>query len=53
MKNSFISKIEQTYKKQGNRGDMRKNHVTRHIFEATGPPGHFFKKTESPFLEMV
>ena len=30
--------------KQGNRGDMRKIHVTRQFFEAGGPQGHFFKK---------
>ena len=28
--------------KQGNRGDMRKIHVTRQFFEATGPQGNFF-----------
>ena len=32
--------------KQGNRGDMRKIHVTRQFFEASGPQGHFFEKTK-------
>ena len=30
--------------KQGNRGDMRKIHVVRQFFEASGPQGLFFKK---------
>ena len=40
-------------KKQANRGDMRKIHVTRQFFEAVGPQGHFFEKTKNPFLDMV
>ena len=39
--------------KQGNRGDMRKIHVTRQFFEASGPQGHFFEKTKKPFLDEV
>ena len=35
--------------KQGNRGDMRKIHVTRQFFEASGPRGHFFEKTKKLF----
>ena len=31
-------------KKQGNQGDVRKIHVTRQFFEASGPQGHFLKK---------
>ena len=32
---------------------MRKIHVIRQFFEATGPQGHFFEKTDNPFLDMV
>ena len=31
---------------QGNRTDMRKIHVTRQFFEASGPQGHFFEKNK-------
>ena len=34
---------------QGNRGDMRKIHVTRQFFEASGRYGDFFEKTKNPF----
>ena len=40
-------------KEQGNRGDMRKIHVTRQFFEASGPQGSFFEKTKTPFLDKV
>ena len=30
-------------RKQGNRGDMRKIHVTRQFFEASSSQGHFFE----------
>ena len=32
---------------------MRKIHVTREFFEASGPQGHFFEKTKTPFLDKV
>ena len=32
--------------KQGNRGDMRKIHVTRQFFEASGRHGDFFEETK-------
>ena len=32
---------------------MRKNHVTRQFFEASGPQGKFFEKTKNTFLDMV
>ena len=34
---------------------MRKIHVTRQCFEASGPQGHFFEKKQrkNPFLDMV
>ena len=40
-----------SYKKQGNRRDMRKIHVTRQFFEASGPQGHFFEK--KTFLDKI
>ena len=39
------------FKKQGDRGDMRKIHVTRQFFEASDPQGHFFEKTKNPFFK--
>ena len=36
---------------QGNRGDMRKTHLTQHFFEASGPQGHYFEKTKNSFLD--
>ena len=36
--------------KQCNRGDMRKIHVTRQFFGASGRHGDFFKKTKNLFL---
>ena len=40
--------------KRGNRGDMRKIHVTREFFEASGRHGDFFEKTKkNPFLDKV
>ena len=38
---------------QGNRGEMRKIHVTRQFFEASGRHGDFFEKTKNPFLDKV
>ena len=38
-------------KKQGNRGYLRKIHVTRQFFEASGPQGIFFQK--KPFSDKV
>ena len=35
-----------TNNKQGNRGDMRKIHVTWQFSEASGPRGHFFEKNK-------
>ena len=43
----------ETKKKQGNRGDMRKIHLTRLFFEAGGPQRHFFEKTKKPFLDVT
>ena len=40
-------------KKQGNRGDMRKIHVTRQFFEASGRHGDLIEKTKNPFLDKV
>ena len=37
----------------GNRGDMRKIHVTRQFFEASGRHDDFFEKTKKPFLNKV
>ena len=42
--------VKQTNKKQGNRGDMRKIHVTRQFLEASGRHGDLIKK---PFLDKV
>ena len=39
--------------KQCNRGDMRKIHVTRQFFGASGRHGDFFKKTKNVFLDKV
>ena len=39
--------------KEGNRGDMRKIHVTRQFFEASGRHGGFFEKTKDTFLDKV
>ena len=39
--------------KQGNRGDMRKIHVTRQFFEASGRHGDLIEKTKNPFLDKV
>ena len=48
----FLYAIEKKKnKKQGNRGDMRDIYVVRQFFEASGPQGHFFKKTKNPFLD--
>ena len=38
---------------KGNRGALRKIHVTRQFFEASGPPGNFFEKTKNQFLYKV
>ena len=32
---------------------MRKIHMTRQFFEASGPQGHFFEKTKNLFLDKV
>ena len=37
----------------GNRGDMRKIHVTPQFFEASGRHGYFFEKTKNSFLDKV
>ena len=39
--------------KEGNRGDMRKIHVTRQFFEASGLQDQFFETTKNPFLDKV
>ena len=38
---------------QGNRGDMRKIHVKRQFFVASGRHGDFFEKTKNLFLDKV
>ena len=40
-------------KEQSNGGDMRKIHVTRQFFEASGRHGDLIKKTKNPFLDKV
>ena len=39
--------------KQGNLGDMRKIHVTRQFFEASGRHGDLIEKTKNPFLDKI
>ena len=41
------------FKKQGNRGDMRKILVTRQFFEATFRHGDYFEKTKNTVLDKV
>ena len=42
------------YIKQGNRGDVRKIHVTWLVFEGSGLfQGHFFEKTKKSFSDIV
>ena len=41
------------FKKQGNRGDMWKIHVTRQFFEASGRHGDLVEKTKNSFLDKV
>ena len=56
---AFSDKKEQSEKiklsiKQGNRKDMRKIHVTRQFFEASGSHGDFMEKTKkNQFLDKV
>ena len=38
---------------QGNRGDMRKIHVTRQYFKGSGRHGDLIEKTKNPFLDRV
>ena len=40
-------------KKQGDRGDMRKIHVTRQFFEAGGRHGDLIEKTKKSFSDRV
>ena len=40
-------------RKQGNRGNMRKIHVTRQLFEASGGHGDLIEKTKNLFLDKV
>ena len=53
IKNSLESEASEKTLRQGNRGDMRKIHVTQQFFEASGPQVHFFEKTKNPFLDKV
>ena len=39
---------EKSYLSWKDRGDMRKIHVTRQFFEASGSQGHFFEETKKP-----
>ena len=41
----YFSHQERLNSKQGNRGDMRKIHVTRQFFDASSPQGHSFEKS--------
>ena len=50
---SFLRSTNKQKKKQGNRGDMRKIHVTRQFFEASGRHGDLIEKTKNPFLDKV
>ena len=50
--NIWILKIQKSLK-QGNRGDMRKIHVTWQFFEASGRYGDLIVKTKNPFLDKV
>ena len=53
--NPLLRKKSEVYpikKKQGNRGDMRKIHVTRQFFEASGPQGIFKKKNHFQIRSM-
>ena len=45
--------VAKLYKKQGNLADMRKIHVTRQFFEASGRHGDLIEKTKNPFLDKV
>ena len=47
--NGFTSKL----RKQGNREDMRKIHVTRKFFEASDRHGDLIEKTKKPSLDEV
>ena len=40
--------MEQHDEKQGNRGEILKIHLTRQLFEGSGPQGHFFGKIKKP-----
>ena len=40
-------------RKQGNRGDLRKIHVTRQFFEASGRYGDFFEKNKKTLFKYV
>ena len=40
-------------RKQGNRGDLRKIHVTRQFFEASGRHNDLIEKTKNLFLDKV
>ena len=39
--------------KKGNGGDMRKIHMTRQFFKASGRHGDFFEKIKKKFLDIV
>ena len=45
--------MNECLKEQGNRGDMRKIHVTRQFFKASGRHGDLIEKTKNPFLDKV
>ena len=49
----YYEKLKKRPRKQGNREYMRKSHMTRQLFEASGPQGHFFEKTKKKFIDMV
>ena len=45
--------VERLIPQQGNRVDIRKIHVTRQFFEASGPQGHLFENSKKTFLDTV
>ena len=50
---SIFTAVINKASQQGNRGDMRKIHVTRQFFEVSGLHGDLIEKLKSPFLDKV
>ena len=51
LKNALNPENAEKTSKQGNRGDMRKIHVTWQFFEASGRHGDLIEKTKNAFLD--